>query len=76
MLAGIGRPIGMAEPLLHRGRLLMALDRPLMGGQLPTLGHQRQRTCAPHALLGLPDPPPVSEAFRAAHLSGELTSFG
>ena len=56
MLAGIGRPIGMAEPLLHRGRLLMALDRPLMGGQLPTLGHQRPRTCAPHALLGLPDP--------------------
>jgi hypothetical protein len=37
MLAGIGRPTGMAEPLLHRGRLLVALDHPLMGGQLRRL---------------------------------------
>ena len=34
MLASIGRPIGMAEPLLQLGCLLVALDRPLMGGQL------------------------------------------
>jgi hypothetical protein len=53
MLAGIGRPIGMAEPLLHCGRLLMALDRPLMGGQLPALGLPRPLPRAPHPPLGL-----------------------
>lgn len=46
----------MTEPLLHRGRLLMALDRPLMGGQLPALSPQRPLPRDPHPPLGLLDP--------------------
>jgi hypothetical protein len=53
MLAGSGRPIEMAEPLLDRGRMLVALDRPLMGGQLPALRPQRPLPRGPHPPLGL-----------------------
>jgi hypothetical protein len=53
MLAGISGPIGMAEPLLQLGRLLVPLDRPLMGGQLPALGYQRPFTRArPEEIIG------------------------
>jgi hypothetical protein len=38
VLAGVGRPVGLAQPLLERGRLLVQLDRPGVGGQLPPLG--------------------------------------
>jgi hypothetical protein len=56
MLAGIGGPIGMAEPLLQLGCLLVPLDGPLMGGQLPALGYQRPFTRARQPLLGLLGP--------------------
>jgi hypothetical protein len=52
MLAGIGGPIGMAEPVLHFGCLLVPLDRPLVGSQLPALGHQRPFTRARQPLPG------------------------
>jgi hypothetical protein len=35
MLAGVGRPVRVAQPLLELGRPLVQLDRPLVGGQLP-----------------------------------------
>jgi hypothetical protein len=38
VLAGVGRPVGLAQPLMERGRLLVQLDRPGVGGQLPPLG--------------------------------------
>jgi hypothetical protein len=38
VLAGVGRPVGVAQPLLQRGRLLVELDRPDVRGQLPPLG--------------------------------------
>jgi hypothetical protein len=56
MVAGIGGPIRMAEPLLHLGRLLVALDRPLIGGQLPAFGLPSPLACAPRPPLGLLGP--------------------
>jgi hypothetical protein len=41
MLAGVGRPVRVAQPLLELGRPLVQLDRPLVGGQLPLLGQGR-----------------------------------
>jgi len=40
MFASAGRPIRVPQPLLQRRRLVMAADRPLVGGQLPLLGQQ------------------------------------
>src|SRR3712207_2687421 len=53
MLAGSGCPVGMAQPLLELGRLLVAVDRPFMGGQLSALGRPRPLTRADRVLLAL-----------------------
>ena len=40
MGAGIGRPVGTAQPLLQLGRLVMPQDGSIVSGQLPLLNRQ------------------------------------
>jgi hypothetical protein len=56
MLAGSGCPVWMTQPLLDLGRLLVADDRPLMGGQLSALGQSHPLTSTDRALLALLGP--------------------
>src|SRR5829696_1668310 len=53
VLTSCGCPIWMAEPFLELGRLLVAVDRPLMGGQLPALGPPCPLTSTAQLLLAL-----------------------
>src|SRR4029450_962033 len=53
MFAGSGRPVGVAQPVLELGRLLMAVDRPRMGGQLSAFGRLHPLTSADRKVLAL-----------------------
>jgi len=53
MLAGSGCPVWVAQSFLDLGRLLVAVDCPVMGGQLSALGQPRPLTGTAQVLLAL-----------------------